>query len=204
MLFSGPLAAEYRLYKWYNTSNMVTKRTKTTHAMRLAPRPAVVINNLTMIPLGVGARDGYAIVDSDQSGLGIHKWSLGANGYAIGCCYIEGKKVYTSMHRLIMGVDSNHFIDHRNHNKLDNRLDNLRIATHSTNQANKVSTGGSSKYKGVQRMKRVRTADLWRARIKVHGVWFYLGNHLTERDAALAYNEAAIQYFGEFALLNDV
>lgn len=108
------------------------------------------------------------------------------------------------MHRFIMGLETPGFVDHINHDKLDNRRENLRIANHSTNQANSIMRGGTSQYKGVMRLKRVRTGNTWRARIKVAGVNIYLGYYKTEREAALAYNRAAVKHFRKYALLNDV
>ena len=40
--------------------------------------------------------------------------------------------------------------------------------------------------------------------IKLHGKYCYLGNFTVEEDAALAYNTAAFEAFGEYAFLNEV
>ena len=45
---------------------------------------------------------------------------------------------------------------------------------------------------------------MWRARIKVNRRERGLGLFRNEVDAAIAYNEAAIVAFGEFAVLNEV
>lgn len=102
------------------------------------------------------------------------------------------------MHRLIRPEATR--IDHRNSNGLDNRGDNLRVATASNNSANtQKQKNTSSKYKGVHLYKRHLT---WQAGIRVNGHTKYLGRFNTEEAAARAYDAAAVANFGEFARLN--
>lgn len=111
-------------------------------------------------------------------------------------------------HRFIMGVVSGSklCVDHINHNTLDNRKCNLRIATMSQNQANqparkaKVNSIRTSKYKGVTKIK----DDRYAAQIFYNRTAHYLGLFDNEIDAAKAYNKAALSVHGEFAYLNDV
>ena len=56
----------------------------------------------------------------------------------------------------------------------------------------KTQRGVSSKYKGVSKNKKNNT---WRASIRPRGQSFFIGDFKTERDAALAYNEAARRLF---------
>jgi hypothetical protein len=108
------------------------------------------------------------------------------------------------MHRLILELcDPQIQVDHKNRNGLDNRKENLRIATKSQNAANKEKylNGCSSKYKGVSYYKRYKK---WVAYIMVEQKHKHLGYFLFEEDAALAYNKAALEAFGEFACLNEV
>jgi hypothetical protein len=91
-------------------------------------------------------------------------------------------------------------IDHRNKNKLQNNIENLRAATHSQNQANKgLSKSNKSGYKGVR-----QAADgvRWAVSIKVNNHMRSLGVFRSRRKAAKAYNKAAEQAWGEFAHLN--
>ena len=59
----------------------------------------------------------------------------------------------------------------------------------------------SSSYRGVSYLK---TANAWRASIKVHGRSINLGNFATEGKAALAYNQASKKYFGENGYQNTI
>lgn len=114
----------------------------------------------------------------------------------------DGKFKIQTLHRIILNYYSDKFIDHINHNTLDNRKCNLRICTNLENQRNQVPRNKeSSKYKGVHKPKR---ENKYIAQIKINGVNIPLGRHAKEVDAAKSYNEAAIKYFGEFALLNNI
>lgn len=107
-----------------------------------------------------------------------------------------------AVHRIIMNAPKGTFIDHINHDKLDNRKSNLRICTNQQNSMNrKPYKGKSSKYKGVSYIKKL---DKFQAMIQANGKPKFLGRFKTEEEAAKKYNEAALEYFGEFAYLNDI
>jgi len=105
------------------------------------------------------------------------------------------------MHHTILPPPDGYLTDHRNHNGLDNRRSNLRIATYSENvqNARKTKSKTSSRYKGVDF---VKATGKWRARICVAGYRIFLGSFDSELEAALAYDTAAKLYFGQFACLN--
>ena len=103
------------------------------------------------------------------------------------------------MHRVILDAPAGMMCDHIDMNGLNNQRGNLRFATHSQNSCNRKHPGGLSPFKGV-----FPRNEKWRAYIKTNQKMIHLGTFDTERDAAIAYNTAAIQYHGEFARLNTV
>ncbi len=92
-------------------------------------------------------------------------------------------------------------VDHINHNRLDNRRCNLRIATKKENMANtrptKLCTSG---YKGVSFCKQTQK---WRALIPTdHGTSTTIGRYNSAEEAAIERDKAVYRLRGEFAWLN--
>ena len=144
-------------------------------------------------------RGKVALVDSaDFDSLNSRKWyaaSCGGRFYA--ASRIDGHIVY--MHRQI-AKPGNLYVDHINGNSLDNRRDNLRACSSSENLANtRVSKANSSGFKGVYYSK---ARAKWIAQKRIDGRTFNLGGFDTAQQAALAYDEAAVAAFGQFALTN--
>lgn len=85
-------------------------------------------------------------------------------------------------------------IDHANGDPTDNRLCNLRDATHDQNMGNsKRRTDNTSGRKGVARS--AAKGERWRAHFRGQ----YLGSFATKEEAHAAYQQAADGHFGEFA-----
>ncbi|KKN39441.1 hypothetical protein LCGC14_0743110 [marine sediment metagenome] len=117
---------------------------------------------------------------------------------------INGKKTTIIMSRFIMNAPKGKVVDHKNGNCLDNRRNNLRICTNQQNIFNQKPRripNMSSEHKGVSWLERLRK---WRAYISPNGKQINLGLFLDESKAAMAYNQAAIEHFGEYARLNNV
>jgi hypothetical protein len=90
-------------------------------------------------------------------------------------------------------------IDHINGVKNDNRLSNLRLATHSQNMCNTVKRkDNTSKFKGVCFHKHMKK---WRAEITASGKRKHLGYRDTKEAAYELYVAAANKLHGEFACL---
>lgn len=166
---------------------------------------------LTMGRVGVirltGKRGGFTIVDPERvDELNQRRW-CNTGGYAGSAIRTGNKTISLMMHRVVFGAETGKFIDHRNREKLDNRISNLRYATKSQNAANskkQVKSAGKSasivsEFRGVHWDK-----GAWTVKIKANGTKFYLGRFQSEVDAAKAYNSAALQHFGEFAKLNAI
>ncbi len=112
---------------------------------------------------------------------------------------INGTPYYS--HRLawfyVHGEWPEHSIDHANGNKSDNRLENLRVASHNDNNRNRCLTKPpKSGFKGVHWFPRTKR---WRARISVNHKLVELGYFLDPCEAHKAYCEAAKRLHGEFA-----
>lgn len=88
-------------------------------------------------------------------------------------------------------------LDHKNRDRSDNRIDNLRKATQSNNLANTtLRHNNTSGFKGVSR---VRATGKWIATIKVMGKSRYLGTYDAPQKAHEAYMAALSSAHGEFA-----
>ena len=149
------------------------------------------------IPLTQGK---FAIVDDeDYDGLSTFHWratKTKSGGYAAR----RGRDPVVYMHRQIMDAPKGMYVDHINHVQHDNRKVNLRVCTNSQNMQNGLKhKNGSSRYKGVYWYK---PSKKWRAMIRVHGKGIHIGYFIDEVNAAKAYDEKAMQLFGEFAQLN--
>lgn len=114
---------------------------------------------------------------------------------------IEQKRYFA--HRVAWGIHHGRWppdgfdVDHINGNRDDNTAANLRLATRSQNIANsKISARNTSGVKGVTWSKRERK---WMTQIRVEGKRIGLGYYHHIDDAAKAYREAAVRYFGQFA-----
>lgn len=149
----------------------------------------------------------YALVDPDDyDRLSRQKWHVSKRSNT--CYAIRGqwspvlkRRLTISMHREIIEIPEGLYIDHINHNGLDNRKASLRPATPAQNARNarypKINT--SSKYRGVWYNKQKKR---WRAVIGINNTRKVIGNFREEIDAAKAYDEAAKTHYGEFAVLN--
>lgn len=148
-----------------------------------------------------------AIVDAnDYDWLMKYNWAVNNNGYAYRPSLIADNKKGAAilMHRQIMNTPQGMDTDHINGNKLDNRRANLRICTNAQNMRNAKKHYGdkaTSKYKGVSWKKRQQR---WQAAIAVDDKDIHLDTFSTDIEGAIAYNEAAKKYYGEFARLNEI
>lgn len=117
--------------------------------------------------------------------------------YARTCIFVAGKTRIVSMHRLLMGLKAKS-VDHINGNGLDNRIENLRLCSHSQNCWNsKKRKDSRNPFKGVY-----FKDNGWHARIKISGEDVHIGSFRDAETAARAYDSEARRLRGEFAKTN--
>jgi len=126
---------------------------------------------------------------------------LSPSGYAITGSGDSDRVKQRYLHRQIaeakgLEIDGSQ-VDHINLNKLDNRRENLRPATHSQNMANKPPRKGKT-YKGTDLV----SSGRFRATGQIDGKKVHIGTFDTEAEAARAYDAWATITHGEFAYLN--
>jgi len=150
-----------------------------------------------LIPL---TRGQFAIVEAkDYPVLSQHTWfaeGTDKNYYAVR--KENGKSI--KMHRQITNAPDHLVVDHIDHNGLNNRRSNLRLATFTQNcQNQRRLSHKTSKYKGVHWHKKNKK---WAAQITSNKKTYRLGYFHNETEAAKAYDKKAVELHGEFACLN--
>ena len=125
-----------------------------------------------------------AVVDTeDLEKVRYTKWHLSASGYVMNTPKFAGSNKYLS--RVILGTDQ--FVDHIDHDPLNNRKSNLRIVTKSQNQMN-------VNYQGVRQTQNGK----WYAYIRLDGRMYNLGVYVDREEALFARWYAETVLFGEY------
>ena len=129
-----------------------------------------MVFNMKTIEFSI-SKNNTVIIDADDAWvLEGNKWcSSGKPGRPYVLRKTNGK--YESLHRLIMNAGRGQVVDHINGNTLDNRRQNLRIATVQQNSWNRVGPNKTKKYKGVHYIERLKK---YSARLTVSGKNLYL------------------------------
>lgn len=154
-----------------------------------------------MIEIPLTNSDKVALIDDeDYERVSQYKWFLNEE-----YVFSTNRKDRKKLHRFIINnYDKTVVVDHINHNKLDNRKCNLRVCSVKENTRNHKKYGfktATSKYIGVHWDKEHKK---WRACITSNYKVMALGRFDSELEAAKAYNEAALKYFGEYANVNNI
>lgn len=141
-------------------------------------------------------------VNNSRCKIGERAGYLDDDYYKIG---IDGK--YYRAHVLawlwVNGEMPTKEIDHKNGNKLDNRLDNLRECSDTQQAQNRpVRKDSKSGYKGIKFRGEKWKGKKWQARICLNGKRISLGHFEHIEQAIAAYDWHAVRLFGEFARTN--
>ncbi len=128
-------------------------------------RAAIIDGTTAKIPIGIKAKDGYALVDKDYSYLDKYRWHLHSAGYAQ-THESSSKRHY--MHHLIIGKPKqNQHVDHINRNKLDNRSENLHHVTPSANAINTdLRIDNKTGYRNIYDISKYKPSTPWKLQIQ--------------------------------------
>jgi hypothetical protein len=131
----------------------------------------------------------------------ILKPGIDGNGYYVVILYKNGKPKTMKLHRLIAlafidNLNDKKCVDHKNNNKLDNNINNLKWCTYQENNQNvSMKSNNSSGIKSISWFKR---DSKWRAKITLDGIQIHIGYYDTIEDATIARVNKANQAFGQY------
>lgn len=149
--------------------------------------------NIAIIKIG---KNEILINDDKYNELVKYTWHIGSGGYAQ--TRINNKII--KMHRFLLNAQNGEIVDHINNCIFDNRIENLRISNKLNNSHNKIKQEGmTSEYRGVSFYKKT---NKFKAQISHDKIKYYLGYFNTPKEAAIAYNNKAVELYGNFAKLN--
>jgi hypothetical protein len=147
-----------------------------------------------------------AIVDEEDADLAKLKWCARVvrGGYAYGYRYVSTKPYKGAhLHRAVMErslgrelVDGE-FVDHIDHNTMNNTRSNLRIASRSENARNRRL--GVNSISGLKGAYYFAPTGKWTSGVYVNGRVLHLGYFNTPEEAHAAYIAAALEHYGPYA-----
>lgn len=173
------------------------------HEANRGIRPAIFNGDATAtihLPRGLST-----VVDSVDADFSRCTWHSNSTGRAMRTAtsqeVSEGKSIDVLLHREILErvigrpLESGEYPDHIDGDPLNNRRENLRLASRAQNNRNrKLSSNSSTGLKGVTKHR-----NKWAAQIGIDNKRLYLGLFDTPQEAHAAYCEAAVRMFGQFA-----
>jgi hypothetical protein len=202
--------------RYYNSFNLQKGVTKSCgcHYKELVKTMNLRYNEYEVIPDPTGAYVLVKLTQNQYTMCGVdewfrvlinHKWCAlkhRKNGFYVATSIItNGKHKTTHMHRMIYSVtDSKVFVDHKNHDTLDNRKNNIRIAIAGRNQQNALKRkNNTSGYIGVHWHISYKR---WVANIHYKHKRIHLGSFFDLTEAAKNRDLYTLFYYKEFSVLN--
>lgn len=136
----------------------------------------------------------YSKIDGKQIGFKDNHGSI------IICPWFRGRRFQA--HRIAWAFTHSDpldlYIDHINGDRSDNRIVNLRLATHSQNNHNMgIPDRNTSGFKGVSFS---NSKGLWEAKVKKNGKTYHFGRHKTKELASVAAMKGRAILHGEFSI----
>jgi hypothetical protein len=130
----------------------------------------------------------WKISNSNRVRIGDKAGSIDARGYMQIGLFNEQHRLHRIIWQMHFGnIPDNLQIDHVDRNRLNNKLENLRLANNSQNMRNTDKRQNtSSKYKGVSWHKRDKK---WHAKISIDNTKYYIAQFDNEIEASNAYQE---------------
>ncbi len=110
----------------------------------------------------------------------------------------EPKLITYCLHILLMDVNKGEYVDHKDHDTLNNRKENLRITTNENNTKNRKgkNSNNTSGYRNVMFNKQT---DRWMVRLQINKKAKTLGEFQDVHEAGKFAEEMRQKYYGEFA-----
>jgi hypothetical protein len=139
----------------------------------------------------------WKVANSMRVKVGQHAGHIAESGYRLIHCFGRIWRAHHLAWLHVYGKLPDKEVDHRDGNRANNAILNLRLATRTQNSWNcGLQRNNTTGLKGIYLARKV---GLYRARIKVEGKTIDLGYHGTKEEAHAAYCAAALKYHGEFA-----
>lgn len=170
--------------------------------MAVITNKIIILNNYAeiILPKKGGKEKARTLVSlGDVGKCKSYRWFIKDNGYVYASIWFGSRKKRKSLylHRFLLNAPNGLDVDHINNDKLDNRRDNLRLATRSQNLINKKE----KKIRGVRSLILKNGLKRWQARIKINQKEIFLGVFNNRQDAEKARVNYERNYFGEFATI---
>lgn len=178
--------AQHHLLQLQNRVNDIKEKELTAHANK---EIQINTDGMAYFTLKNGMQ---CFVDND-------KWK----DLSLHCLHYDGRYVSLNingktirLHRHLTSATEADIVDHINHNRLDNRSENLRLTSATNNSHNRTIKGH---YVGLRKVK-----QFWASTIRKDGITYRLGCYDNPVKAAIAYNIKALELYKEYANLNQV
>lgn len=172
---------------------MITRKTRSEAAAEgqrnRKRRPIESIDGVLHIPLSCGRTLLASDTPEVRELVEGREWSVPKSGYP----NARFGGTIRPLHKLLMPEAK--MLDHKNGDKLDCRLENLRPCTPSQNTVNRAIQPG--KVRGVE-----KSGRKFRPFISINGKQVRLGSFDTEDEAITVRDIVARKIYGEFAVLN--